>query len=85
MKVLQGEIDALYFQGTEIGGAPLECKDFSEKFQSLIAFADNIVLPFSETGLKTWAVNNRDFLVQDAIKHYGESLAEMGYEYRKLH
>lgn len=85
MKVLQRKIRTLYLQGTEIGGAPLECKDFSEKFQSLLAFADNIVLPFSETGLQTWAGNNRDFLVRDAIKHYKESVAEIGYEYKRLH
>ena len=85
MKVLQPKINTLYFRGTEVGGAPLECKDFSEKFQSLIALADNIVLPFSETGLKTWADKNRDFLVRDAIKQYKESVVELGYEYKKLH
>ena len=85
MKKLQSTSSGLYLKGAEIGDAPLECNEFSKKFQSLIAIADNIVLPFSERGLETWAEKNRNFLVKDAISNYLEAIGEMQYEYKKLH
>lgn len=85
MKSLQAKINELYTKGTEIGGAPLECEEFNEKFHSVIALADNIVLPFSERGLETWPEKNRDFLVKDAIKNYSVAVNEMRYEQKKLH
>jgi len=85
MKKLQRTINELYMKGIDIGGSPLECKEFNQTFHSLIAFADNIVLPFSERGLETWAEKNRNFLVKDAIKNYSGAVAEMKYEHKKLH
>jgi hypothetical protein len=31
----------------------LECKDLSERIQSLMTYAGNIVLPFSDRGMET--------------------------------
>ncbi len=85
MTRLQAVISELYLRGSEIGGAPLECSDFGDKFQCLITLADNIVLPFSERGLGTWKGDNRKFLIREAIKNYLEIRAELQYEYKKLH
>lgn len=85
MAGLQRIIRGLYRQGTETGPEPLECTDFGTKFQSVIAFADNITLPFSDRGKDTWSGGDRDYLIRDAINNYLEARAELQYEQKKLH
>ena len=85
MEKIAPKINDLYMKGTDIGLTPLECKDFGQKFQSLIACADNIALPFSERGKEVWKKDSRDILITNSIKHYLEVLAELQYEYKKLH
>lgn len=46
MPLLYKQMDKVYGSGLEIGFPPFECKDISIKFQSLIAYAHNALLPF---------------------------------------
>ncbi len=70
MMKLEPIVTELYMRAGDIGLAPLECKDLSERFQSLMGYAHNIVLPFSDNGLKTWEGKNRKYLVNRAIEDY---------------
>ncbi|MEM7773345.1 MAG: DUF4365 domain-containing protein [Cyanobacteria bacterium P01_A01_bin.37] len=84
MKKLEAKINGLYSDSGNVGLAPFECKDFDESFQSLIAFAHNIVLPFSDRGLKTWEAQNRMYLVNQAITNYSKELLRLGFEFEKI-
>ncbi len=85
MKELEPKLTELYILSGDVGLAPLECKDLSERFQSLMADAHNIVLPFSESGLKTWKEGNRRYLVKRAIKDYKHDKIRLGFELEKVH
>lgn len=85
MEKLQPKIHELYFKGTRIGIPPLECKDFSEKFQSLISMAYTITLDFPKQGQTTRNIDKRYTIVEESIKDYLEVLSELGYEFKKLH
>jgi len=78
-------VTELYIQVTDIGLAPLECEELSNCFQSIMAYAHNIVLPFSKKGLKTWMENNRRYLVRKAIEDYQKKLPCLKYELEKIH
>ncbi|MEG4505722.1 hypothetical protein QUA81_17870 [Microcoleus sp. F6_B4] len=85
MSQLYPEIEKLYFQVDRIGSAPTECSDLSQRFQGVMAFAHNIVLPFSEKGLETWERSNRNYLVDQAIKNYQKELLRLEFELEKIH
>ena len=85
MSKLEPQIKDLYFQSTSIGSAPTECSDLSQRFQCVMAVAHNIVLPFSEKGLKTWEGSNRNYLVDQAIKDYQKDLLRLEFELEKVH
>jgi hypothetical protein len=70
MMALEPELKRLYFASGDFGLPPVECKDLDDAFQGMMAFAHNMVLPFSERGLTTWPEENRNYLVRDAIKGY---------------
>jgi hypothetical protein len=70
MRVLEPEMFELYRQSGDIGFAPTKYLDLSSAFQQLMATAHNVVLPFSERGLKTWQQRNRDYLVRSAVERY---------------
>jgi hypothetical protein len=84
MKELEPKITNLYFSARNVGLAPFECKDFAERFQSMVAIAHNIVLPFSEKGLKTWKSQNRMFLVNKAIKDLDKEFLRLEFEFEKI-
>lgn len=84
MKELEPKATSLYFKAGDLGLAPFECQDLAERFQSMMAIAHNIVLPFSERGLKTWESQNRIFLVNKAIKDYGKELLRLEFEFEKI-
>ncbi|MBD1885048.1 DUF4365 domain-containing protein [Microcoleus vaginatus] len=85
MSQLYPEIEKLYLQVDRIGSAPTECSDLSQRFQGVMAFAHNIVLPFSEKGLETWERSNRNYLVGQAIKNYQKELLRLEFELEKIH
>ena len=85
MVELESQITKLYMQAGDIGLAPLECKDLAERFQSLMGYAHNIVLPFSERGLRTWQESNRQYLVRRAIENYQKDMIRLEFELEKVH
>jgi hypothetical protein len=85
MSQMESEIDKLYSQSIYIGSAPTECSDLSQRFQCVMAMAHNIVLPFSEKGLKTWEGSKRSYLVAQAIKGYQKDLMRLEFELEKVH
>ncbi len=84
MKTNEQFMTNLYHQATEIGLPPIECKDLDTVFQSMMACAHNIVLPFTDQGLKTWADNNRRFLVRQAISSCQQKLEFVEFEFKKI-
>ena len=74
----------LYEQSADIGVPPLECEDFASKLSCVMSYAHNIVIPFSENGLKTWSESNRHDLMKQAIKDYEHDLIRLNYELEKL-
>jgi len=76
MKKLEVTLTELYFKATDIGLAPTECADLSEQFQNVMAIAHNIVLLFSENGLKTW---------ESSINDYDKELSKLEFEFEKVH
>jgi hypothetical protein len=85
MLQLELEIVKLYRQATSIGLAPIECSDLSKRFQGVMAFAHNIVLPFSTKGLEIWKKTNRNYLVDQAINDYQKELLRLEFELEKIH
>lgn len=84
MAKLEVEVTKCYMSSTDIGLAPLECKDVSERFKSAIAFAHNVVLPFSEKGLATWEERNRNYLVRRALEDYSKEMIRLEFELEKI-
>ncbi len=77
------EIDKVYFTGTDIGLSPYECKDVSTKFQSLIAYAHNVYLPFSSIG-STMDEQQIVYNITSQSKYYLEALEEFNFEVSKV-
>lgn len=84
MAKFESKLTKLYFKVTDVGTPPIECKDLGQQFQSLISIAYNIVLPYSETGLKTWEKDNRESLVSQAMKDYHKVLLKLEFELEKV-
>lgn len=84
MKTIEPALTELYFASGEIGLPPVECKDLDQAFQGMMAFAHNIVLPFSEKGLATWPQKNRKYLVRDAVKGYLQDFERLKFELEKV-
>lgn len=84
MSSLELIITPIYMKATDMGIAPFECKDVNSRFKSLISFGHNIVLPFSERGLKTWKEQNRKYIVRNAIQDYQKDLTRFEFELEKI-
>jgi len=70
MKIVEPVLTELYLAAGDVGLPPVECGDLDQAFQGMMAFAHNIVLPFSERGLIMWPEKNRKYLVRDATEGY---------------
>jgi len=84
MSNFESKVTELYFEATDIGSAPIECRDLSQQFQNLAAMAHNLVLPFSDRGLKTRdkpAIKN---LVQMYLRDYHKELQKFDFEFEKI-
>lgn len=77
------EINDIYNGGIELGLSPFECKDSSIKFQSLIAHAHNVYLPFGGMG-KGFELSQTIFNINSQAKYYYEALAGFEFELNKV-
>ncbi|NER99844.1 MAG: DUF4365 domain-containing protein [Symploca sp. SIO1B1] len=84
MAQYEAQLTKVNQQSMSIGESPLECKDFANTFSRVMSDAYNIVLPFSERGLKTWDESNRDFLMKQAMQQYEHDLVRLEYELEKI-
>lgn len=84
MSNFESKVTKLYFEATDIGSAPIECRYLSQQFQNLAAITDNLVLPFSDRGLKTWDKAARKNLVQMYLRDYHKELQKFDFEFEKI-
>lgn len=84
MKHYEKEMKELYLQSTDIDLPPLECQDFATKFHCVMADAHNIVIHFSEKGLKTWDENYRTWITKKNLETYDRDLKKLEYELEKI-
>jgi len=84
MKRIEPDLTELYFASGNIGLPPVECNDLDQAFQGIMAFAHNIVLPFSKRGLSMWSGKNRKYLVRDAIRGYLRDFERLKFELEKV-
>ena len=84
MSNFESEVTKLYGEATEIGSAPIECRDLSQQFQNLAAMTHNLVLPFSEGNLETWDKAARKNLVQMYLTYYHKELQKFDFELEKI-
>ncbi|EFO80306.1 hypothetical protein OSCT_1832 [Oscillochloris trichoides DG-6] len=77
MKQLEPQVTAVYLRSSEMELAPYECQQVNSSFKSAIAFAHNIVLPFSVRGQKTWNNKQRRHFVVDAIDNYQKEMRRL--------
>ena len=84
MKIVEPVLTELYHASGDIGLPPFECDDLDQAFQGVMAFAHDIVLPFSERGLITWPEKNKKYLVRDAIKDYLREFERLKIERDKV-
>ncbi|MEG4628553.1 DUF4365 domain-containing protein [Microcoleus sp. AR_TQ3_B6] len=84
MSSFESQVTKLYFEATDMGSAPLECRDLSQQFQNLAAITHNLVLPFSDHGLKTWDKAARKNLVQMYLRDYHKELQKFDFEFEKI-
>ena len=85
MKNIEPRITTLDEQASNIGKPPLELNPFTETFRSLVGYAFNIALPFSERGLAKWERRNRQLLVSQAIRYYLQEQERVEAELQKLY
>lgn len=78
IKPILNEIDTLYFKSTELNIPPLEIKEWSQKFDSLIATIHNLTIYYGKHGLKNRSYENRIACVEMTIKDYHNLLDEFG-------
>jgi hypothetical protein len=85
MSNFESQVTKLYLEATEIGLAPIECRDLSQQFQNLAEMAHTLVLPFSESNLKTWDKAARKCLVLMIIlRDYHKELQKFDFELGKI-
>lgn len=63
-----------------------QIEKFSKKLTATsdLSIAHNIVLPYSERGLKTWEKDNREYLVSQAMEDYHRVLLKLDFELEKV-
>jgi hypothetical protein len=84
MKTIEPILTEIYITSGNIGLPPIECESLDQVFQGLMAFAHNIVLPFSEKGLLTWPNKKGVPLVKTAIKGYLKEIDRFEFEREKV-
>lgn len=83
MEKIHPFIDEIYHAGLNIGLSPFECKDLSINFQSFIASAHNILMPFSKFG-ERMDKKQKALNVLNQMNYYKESLMSFEFELKKV-
>lgn len=79
------EISVLYDSANELGLSPYECKDISEKFQTILCYAHNIYLFYSGFGKnKDFPEDQKIFNIRSQIGYYLETLPDFEFELKKV-
>lgn len=84
MIILESKVTECYMSSGNMGLAPLECRDVSQRFNSAMSFAHNVLLPFSERGLSTWQEPNRSYLVRRALEDFAKEITRLEFELEKV-
>lgn len=79
------ELTKVYHDSSDLGVPPIECQDLGQQFQRFLSVAHNMVIPFSERGLKIWEKSNREFLLRQAVQDYQKELLKLEFELEKIH
>jgi hypothetical protein len=85
MSNFESQVTKLYLEATEIGLAPIECRDLSQQFQNLAEMAHTFVSPFSEGNLETWgkaAIKNLVPMIY--LRDYHKELQKFDFELGKI-
>lgn len=85
MQELEPRVTELYFQSGDIPIPPYECEDYYYASENVFAIIRNMFFYYSKRGLEKWGKQNRDWLMQDAIKTFNADLAGLRLEEMKLH
>lgn len=80
------KINQHYGKGIDMDIAPYECKELKNKFQSMIAFADNIALPVFTALSKRQPMNELAEITNcsEQIKYFSEALLGYQFELNKV-
>lgn len=76
-------INEIYNLGIDMGLPPYECKEMSDRFQSLLAHAHNIYLPFSGIG-KGFDKKQTVFNIKSQAGYYDDALSGFEFELKKV-
>lgn len=74
----------LYLKSGGLPFPPIECTDYDQSFQNIMALGDNIFLPFSKEELSTWEEKDGMFVVRDNIKNYLKEVKRFNFEREKI-
>jgi hypothetical protein len=84
MSNFESQVTKLCVEATEIGSAPIECRDLSQQFQNLAEMAHTFVSPFSEGNLKTWGKAARNLAPMIYLRDYHKELQKFDFELGKI-
>jgi hypothetical protein len=74
----------LYLKSGDLPFPPIECTDYDQSFQNIMALGDNIFLPFSKEELIIWEGKDGMFVVRDNIKNYLKEVKRFNFEREKI-
>ncbi len=84
MQKMEPQVRELYLESGRIPLPPQDCGDYEQACQVVFAIIDNVFLFYSERGLRTWPKENRDWLMQDAVKRLRGEMKRVEFEEGKL-
>lgn len=82
---LEKKLTPLYFDSSDLGYAPFECRDLSQQFQNVMAISHNIVLPFSKIGSEVWEKSRRNRYIQTTLIDCHKEWLKFQFEYEKIY
>ena len=82
-KTVRHRIHDICMRSTDLNLAPFECSEMDDQFQKFVAHMDNMVLFYSERGIKTWSAKDRLVGALQYRDHSREVLNHLRYEQSK--
>jgi hypothetical protein len=79
------KITELYQKSGDLPMPPDDLKDYDQVCHSIFAYVDNMVLPFSDLGRGRWNKEQRDALMDLAIRNFKRDVARLQFEEEKIH